>query len=222
MRYFVIIVGIVSVLFSGTAAAKTPVKLFNGKDFSGWYAFEPGVGKQSNASKLFTVDQKMIRLYGEKAGYLMSKKSYRNFQLLVEYRWNMDTSFVRKSQTKNSGIMYLVPEKTPDMLWPRGIQFQIKEGSTGDFVLLQEVTMEVDGKVNTPGKSVVRERFEDAEKPAGEWNTILITSDHGRIRQELNGVPVNEGLNPSVTHGRILLQYEGFPIDFRRIEIVEF
>jgi hypothetical protein len=134
----------------------------------------------------------------------------------------MDTSFVRKSQTKNSGIMYLVPEKTPDMLWPRGIQFQIKEGSTGDFVLLQEVTMEVDGKVNTPGKSVVRERFEDAEKPAGEWNTILITSDHGRIRQELNGVPVNEGLNPSVTHGRILLQYEGFPIDFRRIEIVEF
>lgn len=199
--------------------AQPTSKLFNGRNLKGWYAYEPESGKHEKASEIFKVEKKLIRLYGSKAGYLMSKQSFNNFQLTVEFKWNTDSAFTRKNNSKNSGVMYLVPSATPDTLWPKGIQFQIKEGFTGDFVLLQDVTLQINGKATVPGRSVVAARFENAEKPVGEWNTIVITSVNGKIKQELNGKLVNEGIEASVSEGRILLQYEGYPIDFRKVVI---
>ncbi len=161
--------------------AQSTISLFNGKNLKGWNAFEPESGKHKDANELFKVDQKMIRLYGTKAGYLMSNQSFRDFKLTVEYRWNTDSAFARKSNQKNSGVMYLVPSATPDTLWPKGIQFQVKEGATGDFILLQEVTLKIKGKMTEPGRSVVAARFLDEEKPFGEWNTILITCLNGKV-----------------------------------------
>ena len=210
---------IVLLLITGFTFAQTTIQLFNGENLSGWYAYEPESGKHTNASDLFTVEDHIIRLYGDKAGYLMSEQSFKNFQLTVEFRWNIDTTFVRKQDSKNSGVMYSVPEETPDTLWPKGIQFQIKEGATGDFILLQEVTLQISGKRTEPGRSVVAKRFEDAANPIGDWNTLIVTCVNGKIKQELNGKLVNEGSEPSVSEGRILLMYEGYPIDFRKVEI---
>ena len=207
---------LISPLFS---TAQKTISLFNQKDLTGWYAFEPETGKHTNASELFSVADKMIRMYGKKAGYLMSEQSFRNFKLTVEFKWNTDSSFDRKNDSKNSGVMYWVPQETPDELWPKGIQFQIKEGATGDFVFLQNVTLNINGKQTEAGKSVVAKRFVDAFNPIGDWNTLVITCKNGKIKQELNGKLVNEGCDSSVTEGRILLQYEGFPIDFRKVAI---
>jgi len=200
-------------------AQTTTIQLFNQKDFKGWYAYEPETGKHTDASELFSIEHNMIRLYGKKAGYLMSVQSFRDFRLTAEFRWNTDTTFIKKTNNKNSGLMYMIPADAPDTLWPKGIQFQIKEGSTGDFILLQQVTLNIKGKTTAPGNSVVMKCFEEASKPLGEWNTLVITSANGKIKQELNGKLVNEGTHPSVSEGRILLQYEGFPIDFRKVEI---
>jgi len=213
---FFIFVSLISPFFT---KAQSTIKLFNGKNLNGWYAYESESGKHKNAAVVFKADEQMIRLYGAKAGYLMSKRSFHNFQLTVEYKWNTDSAFARKSSSKNSGVMYLVPSATPDTLWPKGIQFQIKEGFTGDFVLLQDVTLRINGKQTVPGKSVAVARFENAEKPIGEWNTIVVTSVNGKVKQELNGKLVNEGTEASVSEGRILLQYEGYPIDFKKVVI---
>ncbi|WP_278035350.1 3-keto-disaccharide hydrolase [Flavobacterium nitratireducens] len=183
----------------------------------GWYAFGEEKGKVNNASELFSVENKIIRLYGPKSGYLMSEQSFKNFEMIVEFRWNTDSKFAKKMNTKNSGVMYLVPAETPDVLWPKGIQFQIKEGATGDFVLLQEVTLTINGTKTEAGKSIVSKRFADAEKPFGEWNKLEVISKNGVITQKLNGILVNQGSESTVTEGRVLLQYEGFPIDFRKI-----
>ena len=222
MNYSSYLLCLFLLLFSRLGAAQNTVQLFNGTDLEGWYAYEPESGKHPNATDLFTVEDGMIRLYGSKAGYLMSKESFRDFKLTAEFRWNTDTNFIRKMDNRNSGIMYLVPSETPDELWPKGIQFQIKEGATGDFILLQEVTLTVKGERTEPGRSVVAKRFKDAAKPAGEWNTIVITFRNGEIEQMLNGIQVNKGTDPSVSEGRILLQYEGYPIDFRKVEIEKF
>ncbi len=219
LNYRLLIFFVLSVLFESKMQAQSTIKLFNQKNLKGWYAFEPVSGKQKDASKIFQVDKEMIHLGGEKIGYLMSEKSFKNFQLTVEYKWNTDSTVIRKSNKKNSGIMYLVPTNTPDTLWPKGIQFQVKEGATGDFVLLQNVILAVKGKKTEAGKSVTSTRFEDAEKPFGEWNTVVITSLNGNIKQELNGKLVNEGMQTEISEGRILLQYEGYPIDFRKINI---
>ncbi|MEA5457495.1 DUF1080 domain-containing protein [Arcicella sp. LKC2W] len=222
LNYQLYILLLVITFFTTKTYAQAKIKLFNEKNLKGWYAYEAVSGKQKDASKVFYAEQKMIRLYGDKVGYLMSEKSFKNFQLTLEYKWNTDSTVVRKSNKKNSGIMYLVPTSTPDTLWPKGIQFQVKEGATGDFVFLQNVVLEVKGKKTEAGKSVVSAKFEDAEKPFGEWNKVTITSLNGNIKQELNGKLVNEGTQVEVSEGRILLQYEGFPIDFCNILIRDF
>lgn len=216
-RYLVVL--LLTIPFQSKAQSTT--ELFNHKNLDGWYAYEPESGKHKDASELFYADQQMIRLYGPKAGYIMSKHSYKNFKLTVEFRWNTDSTFTRKNNNKNSGIMYLVPCKTPDTLWPQGIQFQVKEGATGDFILLQNVTLQINGVKTKAGRSVNTKRFADAAKPAGEWNTAVITCENGTVKQELNGILVNEGSDASVLKGRILLQYEGYPIDFRKVEITK-
>lgn len=209
------------VLCAQVSNAQKSINLFNQQNLEGWYAFSQKTGKHKNASEVFSVENNMIRLYGKQVGYLMSNKSFKNFKLTVEFKWNTDEKFARKAKSKNSGIMYLVPKETPDVLWPKGIQCQVKEGATGDFILLQNVSLEVKCKNIEPGKSVVVKRFKDGSNPIGEWNTVEIICKHGKITQKINGKLVNKGKNASVTEGRILLQYEGFPIDFKRVEIKE-
>ena len=211
---------LISLLFTSIYSnGQKKVALFNQKDLTGWYAFDPKTGKHVNALEVFAVENKMIRLYGKDAGYLMSLESFENFQLTAEFRWNTDASFVRKSDNRNSGLMYLVPNETPDELWPKGIQFQIKEHATGDFILLQGVTLNVNGKKTIAGKSVESKFFKSTEKPVGEWNKIKITVKNGTVTQRLNGKLVNKGTEATIKQGRILLQYEGFPIDFRKVSI---
>lgn len=215
--YFLLLITLL--LVPGFTRAQKTIHLFNGKNLDRWYAYEPESGKHTHAEDLFSVEHHIIRLYGHKAGYLMSDQSFHDFKLTVQFRWNIDTTFVRRSNSKNSGVMYLVPQDIPDMLWPKGIQFQVKAGSTGDFIFLQDVTLMIKGQKTTPGKSMVYPRFEDAANPVGDWNTMVVTVKNGKITQELNGKLVNEGTEPSVTEGRILLQYEGYPIDFRKVDI---
>jgi len=222
MKHFILFSLLIFSLIPKYSMAQKSIFLFNQNNLKGWYAFEPETGKHKQGLEVFAVENKMIRCYGKKAGYLITKKSFCNFKLTVEFRWNTDSTFIKKNNSRNSGVMYLVPKETPDELWPKGIQFQIKEGgATGDFVLLQEVTLTINGIQTQPGKSIVAKRFQEAENPINEWNTLVITSNNGTITQELNGKLVNEGTHSSVTKGRILLQYEGFPIDFRRVEILK-
>jgi len=221
MQNFRITAIIILLLSSTTIFAQKSISLFNGDNLKGWYAFSTEDGKLKNAEDLFVVSDNTIHLLGKKAGYLMSKKSFNDFDLKAEFRWNTDENAARRSDKKNSGLMYLVPKSAKDTLWPQGIQFQIKEGATGDFILLQNVTLEKNGTRNEPGRSVVISKNENAEKTAGEWNTIEIRVEKGIVKQYLNGKLVNEGRYPSVTKGRILLQFEGYPIDFRSIEITK-
>ncbi len=221
MKYLFYLIIILSIFINQKITAQESISLFNQNNLDGWYAYTPETGKLDTATKIFAVENNMIRLYGKNAGYLMSNQSFKNFKLTVEFRWNIDTTFVRKMDNKNSGVMYLVPKGTKDTLWPKGIQFQIKEGHTGDFILLREVTLNVNDKTEGPGKSVVVDRIENAANPIGEWNTIIITKTKKEIKQELNGKLVNIGKDPSVLEGRILLMYEGFPIDFKKVKIEE-
>lgn len=205
-------------LLSGCASSKkSQTAVADGEKIS-WYAYTKDQ-RYNDPWQLYTITNGTIRLFGDKIGYLMSKQSYGDFELTLEYRWNTEKEFQRGTGKKNSGVMYNVPDTARDMLWPPGIQFQVKEGATGDFILLENVTLTVRGETKAPGKSVAVPRLGEQEKPLGEWNTIRIKHQQGACWQYLNGVLVNEGSNASVQQGRILLQYEGSPIDFRNINI---
>lgn len=194
---------------------------FNPYELKNWYAFDAADGKHNNPLEVFQIDKKMFRFHGNKPGYIMSNTSFSNFKLEAQFRWNIDSAFIKTSKTKNSGIMYLVPDTAQDKLWCTGIQFQIKEKCTGDFVFLGGVSAEINGKQTTSGKSMVYQKFLEAEKEHGKWNKVEIISKNGEIIQKLNGKVVNVCTNPTIKTGRILFQYEGYPIDFKKISLKE-
>jgi hypothetical protein len=181
-----------------------------------WYAYTKTSSEKQQPTKVYEFSDGIIRMHGENIGYLMSKKSYSNFELTLDYRWNMDEQYKGKGK-KNSGVMYNIPTDSPDKIWPKGIQFQIKENTTGDFIFLDQVTAKVNGKQVEAGASVTSSKFLDNEKPYGEWNSIVIRSLNGKITQYLNGKLVNEATESSSTEGRISLNYEGSAIDFKNI-----
>lgn len=106
-----------------------------------------------------------------------------------------------------------------DNIWPKGIQFQIKENTTGDFIFLDNVTAVVKGKLVEAGASVTSPKFDVNENLYGEWNKIIIHSFNGKITQYLNGKSVNECTDASSKEGKISLNYEGSPIDFKNIHL---
>jgi len=184
-----------------------------------WYAFTKTSTDRIEPSKVYEFTDGMIRMHGDNIGYLMSKKSYKNFELSLQYRWNIEEKFNKGNTKKNSGVMYNIPVDSPDNIWPKGIQFQIKENTTGDFIFLDKVTAKVNGKLVEAGASVTSPKFSANENPYGEWNTILIKSLNGKITQYLNGKLVNECVEASSVEGKISLNYEGSPIDFKNIQL---
>ncbi|MNR33824.1 hypothetical protein D3C85_1515350 [compost metagenome] len=66
---------------------------------------------------------------------------------------------------------------------------------------------------------MVSAKFLENENPYGEWNIVVIKSFNGKIKQYLNGKLVNECTDASSTEGKISLNYERSPIDFRNITI---
>lgn len=190
----------------------------NNLSINNWYAFTKTSSERLQPSKVYEFTNGMIRMHGDNNSYLMTKKSYKNFELSLEYRWNMEERFKTKN-IKNSGVMYNIPVESPDKIWPKGIQFQIKEDTTGDFIFLDQVTAKVNGKLVEPGVSVTSPKFSYNENPYGEWNSVVIKSFNGKIKQYLNGKLVNECVEASSTEGKISLNYEAFPIDFKNIQL---
>jgi len=184
---------------------------------SDWYAFTKTSTERIVPTNVYEFSDGMVRMHGDNIGYLMTNKSYKNFELSLEFRWNMDEKYTKGVGKKNSGVMYNIPKDSPDNIWPKGIQFQIKDDSTGDFIFLDQISAKVNGKLVEGGRSVNSFKFIDNENPYGEWNTIVIRSFDGKLTQYLNGKLVNECVEVSSREGKISLNYEGSPIDFRNI-----
>lgn len=195
-------------------------KLFNGKDFTGWYSFVDGSGKDSDPLKVFRIEPDgIIHVSGEKFGYLCTNTAYTDFHIKLEFRWGKRKWEPRLTQKRDGGLLYLVPTDSIDKIWPCGIECQIQEGDTGDFWMTHNSTIVIDG-LRTDGGSYVRAiKRKDAEKPNGEWNSVEVIVRNGHCQHIVNGVLVNEGFEASLASGKILIQSEGAEIYYRDIQL---
>ena len=57
--------------------------------------------------------------------------------------------------------------------------------------------------------------------PTGQWNRVEVIANKGKITYIVNGKIVNEGEDPGVSQGKILIQSEGAEIYYRKIELAE-
>lgn len=60
------------------------------------------------------------------------------------------------------------------------------------------------------------------ERPIGEWNRVEIACRGDEIEVYFNGKFVNRGFGAQPQRGRIQLQSEGCPIEFRKVELAEY
>ena len=80
-------------------------------------------------------------------------------------------------------------------------------------------TITVNDSTNKPANHTRTVKKLDAEKLAGEWNTVEVISYNGKCIHVVNGVVVNTGKKGSVTKGRLLLQSEYSEIYYRNARI---
>jgi hypothetical protein len=181
--------------------------------------------------RVFSITNDMLRISGQRIGYLATKKVYSDFRLVAEYKWGELTWGKRKDRLRNSGLC--IQGTGLDKVWMKSIEIQIAEGQTGDVVVLDGAKLTVDGVTKTrsfdtfkrPGDAALLEDKvgfrprDDLERPHGEWNTIEIISLGSVLRVKINGKPVLDATGMFPNAGRILLQSNGAEIFFRRLDV---
>jgi len=113
------------------------IKLFNGNDLTGLYTFLKDT-KYEDPRKVFTVSDGMLHISGDGLGAILTKKDYRDYHLVCEFKWGTRTWHTRKDKTKDSGVLVhcVGPDGTYGGIWPASIEAQIIEGGVGDFILV--------------------------------------------------------------------------------------
>jgi hypothetical protein len=182
------------------------VRLFNGRDLTGWEAFLAGDAEMDD---VWSVEDGVLVCTGRPAGYIKTKQAYDNFVLKLEWRWDPETK-----QGGNSGV--LLRQTGEDRVWPRSVEAQLMSGSAGDFWNIGDVPMKTDPD-RTSGRNTKKRRA--AERPPGEWNSYEIIVDHDRITLYINGELVNRAWDVEEMAGPICLQSEGAEIHFRNIRL---
>ena len=120
------------------AADGDAVRLFNGKDLSGWYVFLKGLGRNNDPDKVFTVQDGVLRVSGQHWGGLTTEKDYENYHLVVEFKWGDKTWPNREKNARDSGILLhgVGEDGAYNGTWLESVECQMIEGGTGDFILV--------------------------------------------------------------------------------------
>lgn len=161
--------------------------LFDGKSLQGWTRI--GDANWHVTGNAIMADQSTQR------SFLLSKQSYDDFRLRVEFRPGPDTNsgiYIRCGDREN-----LTPTSCYEInIADRHPNENFRTGSIVKFTAL-------DRMVNTEDK----------------WNTFEITAKGSVITVNLNGMLVAHMSNATLSNGAIALQYGEGKIQFREVEI---
>ncbi|CAN5662700.1 DUF1080 domain-containing protein [soil metagenome] len=110
---------------------------FNGKDLSGFYTYLRD-NKLEDPNGVFTVKDGMIRVSGEEFGGFATQENYRDYHLVVEWKWGGPTFAPREEKTRDSGILLhcVGPDGAAGGNWMESQECQIIEGGSGDFIIV--------------------------------------------------------------------------------------
>lgn len=204
------------------ASQRPPHSLFNGTDLTGWHVDVPAADSNVPLRSPFLVRNGVLVSLGEPRGHLLTDSSYRDYRLEIEYRF--------AAAPGNAGV--LVHASTPRALYgmfPRSIEVQMEHGNAGDFwCILEDIHVpDMERRRGPPvtwgtteGKARrIHNLTEGSEKPAGEWNTMVIEAVGRSVRVWVNGVLANDGSDATADRGRIALQSEGSEVEFRKLSL---
>jgi hypothetical protein len=109
--------------------------LFNGKDLTGLTTWLKDT-KRDDPRQAFSVTNGVLHISGDGDGYVATRVPYRNYRLIVEYKWGQRTNggkFVR-----NSGILLHARgvDGGAGGTWMSSVECQLAQGCVGDLIVI--------------------------------------------------------------------------------------
>lgn len=144
---------------------------------------------------------------GEPVGYLATREGYSDFELTLDWRWT--------GKPGNSGILVALGEPSTDRVWPRCVQVQLKANAAGELIPMEGFP----SNELKPGAKSVPRAAEVTEAKPGEWNTCRVVVHAGTVECWINGVAACRLTGCGDTAGRIGLQLEGAPFEYRNVAL---
>lgn len=159
-----------------------PIVLFDGRSLGDCYTWLKD-SQRDDPRQVFRVTDRMLHVTGDGLGALVTNKLYRDYHLVLEYRWGEKTWRDRTDSARDSGL--LIHSTGIDGgyhgIWMPAIEVQIIEGGVGDFVFVPGPAD--DGKLTPLSLTahVVRDRDDEVVwNAAGERETFAL-GNHRRI-----------------------------------------
>ncbi len=166
----------------------TTIHLFDGKSleaFDTWLVDD----HLKDPLRVFTVVDQVdgapaIRISGERWGGLVTKREYRDYRLVTEFRWGLATWGDRRNAARDGGILLHAQGahgntgRDGNGAWMRSIEAQIIEGGVGDIIVV--AGFDEKGQRLTPHITVRSARDRDGE-PVFDPNGEPQLYNRGRI-----------------------------------------
>jgi hypothetical protein len=214
--------GCLLTVFGAAPLLAQPVALFNHTDLTGWHADVPASDTSPSLVSPFAVKGGLLAIAGEPRGHLISDAVFRNYHLVVEYRF--------PGKPGNAGV--LIHASTPRALYamfPKSIEVQMESGNAGDFWCIVEDISVPDmvrrrgpkadwGITEGKGRRILH-LVDGKEKPLGEWNRIVVDAVGRSITVWVNGTLMNRGTRATADRGQIAIQSEGAEVEIRKVEL---
>ena len=201
----------------------------------GWRALWESDFEDVNGDEdTWTFDDGVIHCTGQPIGVIKTKRSFTNFELVVEWR--------HRKSGGNSGVFLWASQEAltdlpPGKLPPGGIEVQVldhgyveqyeaKNGkpsdsftSNGDVFPVGKSTMDPFPPVAPNGRRSFPRK--NLSKGVDEWNHYYVRGINGEVRLWVNGEEVSGGNNCEPRTGFLCLESEGAPVEFRNLRIRE-
>ncbi len=132
-----------AILPGGLAAAadepvtpREPMPLFNGKNLDGLTPWLKD-SKRDDPKKVFRVTDGQLHLTGDGFGYLATEKPYRDYRVVVEYKWGKKTDGGK--YVRNSGLLLhgTGPDGGAGGTWMASVECQLAQGCVGDLIVIR-------------------------------------------------------------------------------------
>ena len=109
------------------------VSLFNGRDFTGLTTWLKD-SQREDPKKVFTVHDGVIHASGDGMGYVATAKEYRDYRVVVEYKWGTRTDGGK--YVRNSGLLLHAGKdgEAGKGAWAPSIEVQLAQGCEGDLI----------------------------------------------------------------------------------------
>lgn len=147
------------------------------------YHLNPASDVADKAEDVFSIKDNELLITGRGYGYMVTKTAFRDYHLVIEFRWTGPTFGQRFSKARDSGILVHChgPKGALGNTWSASVEAQLIEGGMGDILVLSPKLP--DGTVLKTSLEAEFELDRDGEKrwKKGAPRTLV---ESGRINWE--------------------------------------